>query len=150
MFYCLYETKNNINGKIYIGVHKTKNIDDNYMGSGKILLSAIQKYGTENFSKIILELFETSAQMYAREREIVDDAFLLRKDTYNIRRGGFGGFDYINKSGIPKFLGHFHSDKSKKMLSASCIGLTRSEKSKQLMSKNNWAKKTQSLKKSTL
>jgi hypothetical protein len=36
--------------------------------------------------------------MYAREKEIVTDEFLLREDTYNLRRGGTGGFDYINNN----------------------------------------------------
>jgi hypothetical protein len=38
--------------------------------------------------------------MYAREKEVVTDEFLLREDTYNLRRGGNGGFDYINKAGL--------------------------------------------------
>lgn len=100
MFYILYEIRNNLNGKIYVGVHKTKKLDDGYMGSGKVICAAIAKYGIENFTKRILEQFETSAAMFAREKEIVTDEFLLREDTYNLRRGGTGGFDYINKNGL--------------------------------------------------
>jgi hypothetical protein len=40
--------------------------------------------------------------MYAREKEVVTDEFLMREDTYNLRRGGFGGFDHINKEGKNK------------------------------------------------
>lgn len=36
--------------------------------------------------------------MYAKEAEIVNEEFLLREDVYNLRRGGHGGFEYINKS----------------------------------------------------
>jgi hypothetical protein len=46
----------------------------------------------------------------------VNDEFLLREDVYNIRRGGFGGFDYINKSGMPKMLGKHHSQETKDRL----------------------------------
>ena len=99
MFYYLYEIKNLINNKIYVGVHKTNSIDDGYMGSGKVILRAIKKYGIENFSKTILETFENSKVMFAREKEVVTDEFLARVDTYNLRRGGSGGFDYINKIG---------------------------------------------------
>jgi hypothetical protein len=101
MFYYLYEVKNNLNGKIYVGVHKTKSMDDGYMGSGKIICSAITKHGIVNFSKVILETFEDSESMYAREKEVVTDEFLLREDVYNLRRGGTGGFDYINRSRNP-------------------------------------------------
>jgi group I intron endonuclease len=86
------------------------------MGSGKILNRAIEKYGIENFKKDILEYFDTAEEMFAREKELVNDEFLLREDVYNIRRGGFGGFDYINKSGMPKMLGKHHSRETKDRL----------------------------------
>lgn len=34
MFYTVYRVTNNINGKFYIGTHKTKDINDSYHGSG--------------------------------------------------------------------------------------------------------------------
>jgi len=95
MIYYLYQITNTVNGKIYIGVHKTTDIDDGYMGSGKILQSAVKKYGIENFTKTILETFSNSAEMYAREKEIVTEDFVRRSDVYNIKIGGLGGFDYI-------------------------------------------------------
>jgi len=100
MFYYLYEIKNNLNGKIYVGVHKTKNLDDGYMGSGKVINRAIAKHGVENFIKVILEQFTCAEAMFAREKEIVTEEFLSRPDVYNLRRGGSGGFDYINKLGL--------------------------------------------------
>jgi len=97
MFYYLYQITNNVNGKIYVGVHKTKSLDDGYMGSGKIINRAIKKYGIDNFEKDILEFFENQELMYAREKEIVTEELLQEKHVYNLRRGGLGGWDYINK-----------------------------------------------------
>ena len=96
MIYYLYKITNKVNGKIYVGVHKTKDIDDGYMGSGKVIRSAIEKYGLDNFDKTIMETFDSSEKMFAREKEIVTEEFLARDDVYNLRRGGSGGFDYIN------------------------------------------------------
>lgn len=100
MHYYLYEIKNNINGKIYVGVHKTKVIDDGYMGSGKAIKAAILKYGIKNFTKTILQNFDSQESMFAREKEVVNEQFLNRDDVYNLRRGGLGGFDHINKNGL--------------------------------------------------
>ena len=93
MFFYLYEITNELNGKIYIGVHKTKDLDDGYMGSGIRLNRSIKKHGVENFKKKILEYFEDAASMYEREKEIVNKDFLQRNDIYNLRLGGLGGFD---------------------------------------------------------
>lgn len=58
MHYLIYKVTNNINGKIYIGCHKTEDIEDSYMGSGKYLKRAIEKNGLENFTKEILYDFK--------------------------------------------------------------------------------------------
>ena len=120
-YFYLYQITNLVNGKIYVGVHKTSSMEDGYMGSGKVILRAYEKYGIDNFTKVILETFDNSESMFAREKEVVTDEFLLREDTYNLRRGGFGGFDYINKSGMPKMLGKNHSNETKDKLSKAMI-----------------------------
>lgn len=96
MYYYLYEIKNLIDGKIYVGVHKTTNMDDGYMGSGCKIQEAIKLEGKHNFVKVVLEYFEDPITMYCREKEIVNPEFVKRDDVYNIITGGFGGFSHIN------------------------------------------------------
>lgn len=92
MFHTLYCTTNNLNGKIYVGVHSTNNPLDSYLGTGTALLQAIEKYGRENFTKRILAIFPTKELAFQAEKQIVDEAFISRRDTYNARVGGDGGF----------------------------------------------------------
>ena len=98
MNYIIYKITNNINGKIYIGKHKTPDTNDGYMGSGKILNYAIEKYGETSFTKEILFDLDDEESMNNMERDLVDEEFVARLDTYNIMIGGSGGFSYVNEN----------------------------------------------------
>jgi hypothetical protein len=91
--YFVYKITNNTNGKYYIGVHKSEDRNDSYMGSGLAIKAAIKKYGHDNFSKIILEEHTTAEAAYASETKLVDMNDSL---SYNINNGGHGGWDYVN------------------------------------------------------
>ncbi len=86
--YLVYKITNNLNGKIYIGVHTTNNIEDGYMGSGIGINRAIKKYGVENFTKEILHECKNLDDMLSKEKELVNKDFIHRHDTYNQALGG--------------------------------------------------------------
>ena len=91
MFYTIYQTKNKINGKIYIGMHQTEDLDDGYLGSGLVLKETISKYGKSNFEKKILFVFDNKNDMINKEKELVTEEFIKLQSNYNQCIGGSGG-----------------------------------------------------------
>ena len=95
-----YQTKNLITGKLYIGVHSTNKLNDGYIGCGihrqssanknlsSPLIKAVRKYGYENFKLEILDFFNTKANAYEEEEFLVDEEWVNRRDTYNVKLGG--------------------------------------------------------------
>jgi len=69
-FFILYKTTNLLNGKTYVGIHKTNDLEDGYLGSGIALLVAIRKYGKFNFKREILEYCESYDILLELEKKI--------------------------------------------------------------------------------
>ena len=101
--YIVYLTTNIISKKIYVGVHKTETPDkfDGYLGCGSWinepssynkgntpLHCAILKYGTKAFVRKTLKVFNTRAEALNLEKQIVNEDFIKRTDTYNAVIGG--------------------------------------------------------------
>lgn len=93
MHYLVYKITNTKTNKIYVGVHRTSDINDGYMGSGNLVKKAIRKHGIDNFTKEILYDFDNPEDMFMMEAEIVDGEFVCRGDTYNMKIGGCGGWN---------------------------------------------------------
>jgi len=91
MRYFVYKTKNKINGMIYVGVHKTTDINDGYLGSGKFFQRALKKYGECNFEREILHECSSHEEAFKIETDIVNDDFVKDPNTYNFKVGGSGG-----------------------------------------------------------
>ena len=121
MFFTVYKITNNLNGKYYVGKHKTENLNDKYLGSGTKIKLAIKKYGKENFTKEFLYVFDNEIDMKNKEQEIVTEDFCKLPDNYNMCEGGGG-------PGLR-------------------LGFKFSEESKLKMRNNNWSKRMSSPKK---
>lgn len=119
MKYIVYKTTNNINGKIYVGVHRTNpDIFDGYIGCGvthkdkkhrkiKGFPAAVRKYGYDNFYRETLyEYPDTEEGMlaaYAKEAEIVNLDFIKSNKTYNLALGGKIQMGECNKKEIAQY-----------------------------------------------
>lgn len=96
MYYIIYKTTNKINNKYYIGMHKTKNIDDGYLGSGTCFKNALKKYGEDNFEREILEYCNSDEEMQNAEARYITEDIVNDKSSYNLKLGGLDGWDYVN------------------------------------------------------
>jgi len=92
MYYYFYKTTNLLNSKVYYGVHKTENLDDGYIGSGKLIRKSIKKYGLDNFKKDILYWFDSEEEMFEYEKQFITEDIIKDSTNYNIALGGYGGY----------------------------------------------------------
>lgn len=163
MYYFVYKITNIINNHYYIGVHQTTNIDDGYMGSGIRLHNAYKKYGIENFKREILMFFDNPVDMFDLERFLITPKEVQLKECYNVKVGGYGGWDNArkqrtkesfkkmietrrkngwvspmsNKQGfVSPMLGKHHSEESKEKNRIAHLGKKHSEEAKNKMSES--------------
>ena len=95
-YHYIYKITNKLNGKFYIGMHSTDNLDDGYFGSGKIINYSVNKHGIENHRVEILEFLDSREELKKREAEIVNEELLSDPLCMNSKFGGEGGWDHIN------------------------------------------------------
>lgn len=100
MYGYIYITTNLIDGKKYIGKHKSSKFEFNkYIGSGKILGQAVLKYGKENFKCELLESVNNVPTICFSEEELNTSEFYYTTlydcvnsdEYYNLIDGGTGG-----------------------------------------------------------
>lgn len=101
--FTVYKVINLITNEYYIGVHKTSNLNDNYLGSGLHIKNQVRKYGKENFKKEILFEFDKEEDAYQKEIQLVEEN-INNKLCLNIGPGGIGG---------AKFKGKHHTNETK-------------------------------------
>ena len=96
-YHYIYKTTCNVNGKYYVGLHSTSNLEDGYLGSGKILMRSLKKYGKENHIREILEMLDDRSSLKERERELVNEEILQDPMNMNLKIGGEGGLGFISE-----------------------------------------------------
>jgi hypothetical protein len=87
----IYKTTNLKNGKFYVGMHSTDNLNDGYLGSGTRLRRSIRRNGIENFKIEYLEFFDNRTDLTNREKELVNEELLKDPMCMNLKPGGTGG-----------------------------------------------------------
>lgn len=92
MFGYIYLTTNTVNGKKYIGKKQSDHFIPEYHGSGRYLVNAIKKFGSDKFSTVLLEECDSLESLNAAEqRHIAANNAVESEDFYNISGGGDGG-----------------------------------------------------------
>lgn len=99
MYGYVYLTTNLVNGKQYIGQKKSDRfLAEKYLGSGVILLKAIQKYGYDNFVVELLNTAENSNELDALEIKYIDIYRKQGASLYNIADGGYTTGGYLGNT----------------------------------------------------
>lgn len=102
MFYTIYKTINIINDKEYVGFHTIKSLDeilgetsengslfcDGYLGSGKLMKMALQKYGPLNMRQELILITTDKNEAADLEKEIVCAQWVASDKNYNLSIGG--------------------------------------------------------------
>lgn len=145
----IYCTVNLINGKIYIGKDELNR--RSYIGSGKIFLKAVKKYGKENFRKFIIDVSARNISELDELEVKYIYPHLHKSYCYNIAPGGEGPtwwrsiskerYDEIchnmSVGGKGKKLSPEHIEK----LKVSSIGRKHTQETKDKIRKKNTGKK---------
>lgn len=91
MYGYIYLTTNKINGKKYVGQHRSEYFDTKYFGSGKLFVKALNKYGKDNFSVELLESCNSDEELNIKEIYYINKFNAVNSDEfYNIANGGLG------------------------------------------------------------
>lgn len=89
-FHYLYKIVRD-DGKYYIGIHSTDDLNDGYFGSGKRLWQSIKRHGKDRHKMAILEFAPSRADVKKRELELVSPETIKDPLCMNLAQGGGAG-----------------------------------------------------------
>lgn len=75
-------------GKYYIGMHSTDDLDDGYFGSGSRLFHSVRYYGKDKHNKEILEMCNSRQEAIEKEKLLVNEETLKDPLCLNLTVGG--------------------------------------------------------------
>lgn len=99
-FYYTYKitlTEGALKNHYYLGLHKTKNINDNYKGSGKIVKEYYKKH-PDDYIKEILNFYESLNDVHYAEKELIGNKHITDKLCLNLNPGGFLTEEQLQKA----------------------------------------------------
>lgn len=108
----VYLITNLVNGKQYVGKHSTDILEDGYMGSGKLIQKAEQKYGIENFSKEYLAFCDKADKLNWFEQYYIKK-FKTFGEGYNLTAGGEGQLGFVPSEETRQKISDIHKEKRK-------------------------------------
>jgi hypothetical protein len=123
MLYTIYKTVNKINQKEYIGFHSVKSkenilftisengsiFDDGYLGSGKLMKMALEKYGPLNMYQKLMLVTNDKKEAEEYERRLVNKDWVNSNNNYNVSLGGNVCILFGNDNG---FFGKKHTEET--------------------------------------
>lgn len=83
-----------LSGCYYIGAHNTRNINDGYRGSSKILkdwFNKKERIENKDYVFTILEFNDSKEENFKRERDYIGDLYQTDEKCLNIKSGGMHG-----------------------------------------------------------
>ena len=84
----VYRTTHIPSGRYYIGVHSTENLNDGYLGSGRLLMEALELDGPGAFKREVLRQFPTRQKASDWERIVVNRSVVDDPKSFNLVCGG--------------------------------------------------------------
>lgn len=149
IFGYIYETKNLLKEKYYIGQKSEAVLDASYLGSGKRIKRAVKKYGKNNFSLKLIALAYRQKELDDLETEFIAEYRQKygTENVYNIDAGGYlrGAnfkFSDIHKKRISRaLLGRKLSEEHKKNIGLGSLGHVLTKESREKISQSKIGRK---------
>lgn len=135
MYGYIYLTENLVNGKKYIGQHKAEQFEPKkYIGTGRALEKAIQKYGRKNFVCTLLAEADSPEELDKLEMQFIAEADAVKSEEYyNLCDGGCTNHGYTHSEESRKKMSEAHTGKKRKPHSEeTCRKISESQKGKKL------------------